>query len=77
MSVKVDTNIYQVVVIIKSSTNYINKIPVNVSCSGGPESRRQALWMALKVCGEGGFRGGSKNEGQASVCESNLAKPTN
>jgi hypothetical protein len=43
----------------------------------GPESRRQALWMALKVCGEGGFRGGSKNEGQASVCESNLAKPTN
>ena len=33
MSVKVDTNIYQVVIIIKSSTNYINKIPVNVSCS--------------------------------------------
>ena len=29
----VDTNIYQVVIIIKSSTNYINKIPVNVSCS--------------------------------------------
>ena len=34
----------------------------------GPESGRQALWMALKVCGEGGFRGGPKNEGQASVC---------
>ena len=33
MSVKVDTNIYQVVIIIKSSTNNINKIPVNVSCS--------------------------------------------
>ena len=34
----------------------------------GPENGRQALWMALKMCGEGGFRGGPKNEGQASVC---------